>query len=88
MPDEQWARGRAAFLGHFAEHDRITADDIQAWAGRLRSMGREVGHFVYPGTQHAFFNDTRPAAHDREAARLAWQRTLEFLYTRLGLSVA
>jgi carboxymethylenebutenolidase len=38
---------------------------------------------VYEGTDHAFFNDTRPEVYDAEASALAWQRTLEFLRSRL-----
>ena len=31
---------------------------------------------VYPGTEHAFFNDTRAEVHNREASEDAWQRML------------
>jgi hypothetical protein len=31
----------------------------------------------YPGTNHGFHNDTTPR-YDEAAAKLAWQRTLEF----------
>lgn len=34
---------------------------------------------VYPGTGHAFFNDTNRFAYDKGAADDAWQLTLEFL---------
>jgi len=40
--------------------------------------------FLYPGTTHAFFNDTRPDVYDEDAARQAWVRTLEFLRAKLG----
>jgi carboxymethylenebutenolidase len=40
--------------------------------------------FLYPGTHHAFFNDTRSDVYDEEAARVAWVRTLEFLRAKLG----
>ena len=32
---------------------------------------------MYPGTQHGFNNDTTPR-YDEAAAKLAWQRTIEF----------
>ena len=33
---------------------------------------------MYPGTNHGFHNDTTPR-YDDVAARLAWQRTVDFL---------
>ena len=38
--------------------------------------------FVYPGTQHGFNNDTTPR-FNKEAADLAWKRTLEFFQKHL-----
>ena len=51
---------------------------------RSRGLGKEVKTFLYPGTHHAFFNDTRPDVYDEEASRVAWVRTLEFLRSKLG----
>jgi carboxymethylenebutenolidase len=34
--------------------------------------------FVYEGANHGFHNDTTPR-YDEAAAKLAWQRTLDFL---------
>ena len=39
---------------------------------------------IYPGTQHAFFNDTRPEAYDEAAAKLSWERTVTFFQTHLA----
>ena len=33
--------------------------------------------YVYEGANHGFHNDTTPR-YDEAAAKLAWQRTLEF----------
>jgi carboxymethylenebutenolidase len=44
----------------------------------------EVTFHQYPGTEHAFFNDTRPEVYDAEAAELSWERSLEFLRQHLG----
>jgi carboxymethylenebutenolidase len=37
----------------------------------------------YPGTDHAFFNDTRPEVYDADASRALWDRTLAFLSDQL-----
>jgi carboxymethylenebutenolidase len=77
---------RAAVLGHYAEHDEWASPEVaRDLERRLREAGNEdVTIHVYPGTQHAFFNDTRPEVYDAEAARLSFARTVEFLRSRLG----
>ena len=41
--------------------------------------------FIYPGTQHGFNNDTTPR-YNKEAAALAWQRTIDFFNKQLRAS--
>ena len=51
----------------------------------LREAGNnDAAIHIYPESDHAFFNDTRPEVYDAEASELAWQRTLEFLLARIG----
>ena len=38
---------------------------------------------VLPGTQHGFNKDTTPR-YDKDAAALAWKRTIEFFNKNLG----
>jgi carboxymethylenebutenolidase len=38
---------------------------------------------MYEGAGHAFFNDTSAARYNKEAAALAWQRTLAFFKDKL-----
>jgi carboxymethylenebutenolidase len=75
---------KGAVLGHYAEVDdfapRELADQIER---ELRDAGVRVTFYHYPGTQHAFFNDTRPEVHDPEASELSWRRTLDFLHEHL-----
>ena len=47
-------------------------------------MGKEVEYAVYPGTDHAFFNDTRPEVYDADAAHALWDRTVEFFRQQLS----
>lgn len=83
QPD--WSAMTAAVEGHYAEHDDLAPPEaVAAFESTLVELGKEVRFFTYPGTRHAFFNDTRPEVHDEEAARQAWVRTLEFLRAHLG----
>ena len=76
--------GKSAQI-HCSEEDGTSAADgiQQAWTG-IAGAGGEVEVFDYPGTHHAFFNDTRPEVFDRAASDLAWQRTLDLFRSRLA----
>jgi carboxymethylenebutenolidase len=74
----------AAVLGHYAANDGFfTPEAAEALAQQLRGLGKEVEIVVYPGTDHAFFNDTRAEVYDADAAASLWERTLAFLSTHL-----
>ena len=77
---------QAAILGHFAEVDdweQPVADTLRVQED-LRGAGMDVTFHVYPETGHWFFEENRPEAYDARAARLAWERTLQFLWDHLG----
>jgi carboxymethylenebutenolidase len=76
---------KGAVLGHFAEQDDFAPPElVERMEGELRAAGVDVTFHHYPGTTHAFFNDSRPEVHDAEAAETSWRRTLEFLRRHLG----
>jgi carboxymethylenebutenolidase len=76
---------RAPVLGIYAEKDQfVPPAAARALEERLKALGKDAEFRVYPGTDHAFFNDTRPEVHDAEAAADAWRRTLDFLRRHLG----
>ena len=86
-PDAQPDYGAmsAAVLGHYAEKDDyFTPEAAQALAEQLRGVGKSVEIHVYPGADHAFFNDTRPEVYDADAANLLWDRTVAFFREQLG----
>lgn len=84
-PRPDYARISAAVQGHYAEADAMAGPEaMQALDEELTALGTDVQMHLYPGTSHAFFNDTRPEVHDSDAAHLAWVRTLEFLRAKLG----
>ncbi len=39
--------------------------------------------YMYPGAQHAFHNDTAPSRYNEAAAKLAWQRSMDFFAKHL-----
>ena len=82
--DGDYRMARAAYLGHFAEHDDYEPlDAVRALEEKIRAAGREVTFHVYPGTGHWFFEPNQPRAYDAEAAGLARERTLDFLKAQL-----
>jgi carboxymethylenebutenolidase len=83
--EPDWSKMTAAVQGHYAENDPSAGPAaVEKLHKELGGRGVSVELFLYPGTQHAFFNDTRPEVHDAEASALAWQRTVDFLRATLG----
>lgn len=74
----------AAVQGHYAAGDELfPADAARQLGEELRGLGKEAEIIVHPGTDHAFFNDTRPEVHNPEEARQLWASALAFLRDRL-----
>jgi carboxymethylenebutenolidase len=75
---------KAAMLIHDAGlDDRVNATSFP-WVNALRAAGRNVKFYLYDGVNHAFNNDTSAERYNKEAAELAWKRTLAFLHRHLG----
>ena len=81
-----FSNSRAAYLGHFAEQDEYESQsDVDALVESLKHAGRPVTFYRYSGTGHWFFEPDRSDAYNRDAATLAWERTLTFLRESLPL---
>jgi carboxymethylenebutenolidase len=79
-----FSKAQASYLGHFAPDDEWEPlSEVRALEGKLRDAGRETSFHFYPGTKHWFVEENRPVEYNRDAADLAWKRTLEFLNTKL-----
>ncbi len=79
-----YSTSRADYLGHFAENDEFEPQsNVDSLAESLRRAGRPVTFYRYPGTGHWFFEPDRSDAYNRDAATLAWERTLTFLRSSL-----
>jgi carboxymethylenebutenolidase len=73
------AQVRAPLQLHYAGLDERVNKTGLPWRDALAAAGRTVDAHVYPAVNHAFHNDTSAERYDAAAARLAWQRTLDFL---------
>lgn len=71
-------------LVHVAEHEEhnwtAMPEHFPRW---FEGMSNAEIH-IYPGTQHAFFNDARPDLYDEAAATLSWERTVAFVQRHLA----
>jgi carboxymethylenebutenolidase len=68
---------KAPLLIHYAEKDERINAGWPAYEAALKANNVPYTMHMYPGTQHGFNNDTTPR-YDEAAAKLAWQRTIEF----------
>ncbi len=76
---------RAPVLGLYAENDKsVPPEAVRALEQNLKERGKQAEMHIYPGTDHAFFNDTRPEVYDADAAADAWRRTIDFFREHLG----
>jgi carboxymethylenebutenolidase len=72
-------------LLHVAENDTYFSPvAAQALVAQLEGLGKHAQLRLHRGTEHAFFNDTRPEVHDAAASAAAWDETLAFLRAQLG----
>ncbi|MFC3059149.1 YghX family hydrolase [Paenirhodobacter populi] len=67
----------APLLLQFAEHDDNVNAGWPAYEAALKENGKVYEAHIYPGTNHGFHNDSTPR-YDEAAAKLAWDRTLEW----------
>jgi carboxymethylenebutenolidase len=72
----------APLLFNYAGNDQGINANIAAYEAALKENNKKFESFMYEGKQHGFHNDTTPR-YDAEAAKLAWDRTLEFFKKNL-----
>ena len=71
-------------LGLYAEKDGFVTPQVAKQVDQaIRDAGKQSQIHVYPGVDHAFFNDERPDVYNKAAADDAWRRTLAFFRQHL-----
>jgi carboxymethylenebutenolidase len=73
---------QAPLMLHYAGADTRLNEGIAAYETALKANNKKYEIFMYEGKQHGFHNDTTPR-YDAEAAKLAWERTLDFFKKNL-----
>ncbi|MBK5279184.1 MAG: dienelactone hydrolase family protein [Bacteroidia bacterium] len=73
---------KAPLLLHYAGLDKRVNEGWPAYEAALKENKKEYKAHIYPEVNHGFHNDTTPR-YDDAAAKLAWQRTIEFFKEKL-----
>jgi len=74
----------APLMLHYAGLDERINAGIAEFGAALKANGKAYELHMYEGANHAFNNDTNAARYNRQAADLAWGRTVAFLKEHLG----
>jgi len=74
---------KASLLLHYAGLDERINSGIPAFEAALKAASVDYKIYMYEGAQHGFNTDTTPARYNKDAAQLAWLRTISFLKEKL-----
>lgn len=74
----------APLMLHYAEMDERINAGIAEYEAALKANGKAYELHMYKGAQHAFNNDTNAARYNKDAADLAWGRTVAFFKQHLA----
>lgn len=81
-PVESVPQINAPLLLHYAGLDLRVNEGWPAYEEALKKHKKEYTAYMYPDVNHGFHNDSTPR-YDKEAAELAWQRTIDFFREKL-----
>ena len=73
---------KAQLLINYASNDERVNASWPAYETALEAAGVKYQMFMYPGTEHGFNNDTTPR-FNKDAAALAWSRTIALFNSAL-----
>lgn len=74
---------KAALQLHYASLDERINAGIPAYEEALKANKISYELYMYEGVNHAFHNDTAGTRYNEAAAKLAWQRTIDFFKKHL-----
>ena len=77
-------RIKASMMLHYAGNDERINQGIPAFEEALKKASIDYKLYMYEGVEHAFHNDTNESRYNKEAAQLAWKRTIEFFREKLS----
>jgi carboxymethylenebutenolidase len=80
---EDVSKIKAALILHYAGLDERINAGIPAFEKALKEASINYKLYMYEGAAHAFFNDSNVDRYHKEAAELAWQRTIAFFKEKL-----
>lgn len=83
QPKEDIDKIKAPLMLQFAGLDTRVNEGWPAYEEALKDYGKEYVAYNYPNVNHGFHNTTTPR-YDKEAAELAWQRTIDFFKEKLN----
>jgi carboxymethylenebutenolidase len=83
-PTDKVPEIKAPLLEHYAENDQGVNSTMPAFKEALEKNNKKFTMHTYPGTQHAFNNDTGGPRYNKEQADIAWGRTVAFFKEILG----
>lgn len=75
---------KASLQLHYASLDERVNAGISAFEAALKFNNKPFELYMYEGVNHAFHNDTSAARYNEVAAKLAWQRSVDFLHKHCG----
>jgi carboxymethylenebutenolidase len=80
---EDVPRIKAPLLLHYGELDTNVNQGWPAYEAALKAAGKTYEAYIYPGANHGFHNDSTPR-YDEAAAKLAWDRTIDWFKRHLA----
>lgn len=87
-PLDQVTQVRCPLLLMYGRNDPFIMPGVPALLDALQQAQRPYEMHLYEQAGHAFLNDTRPDAYQKEAAEDAWGQLLRFFARHLGAKAA
>ncbi|MFC2123618.1 dienelactone hydrolase family protein [Bacteroidota bacterium] len=75
---------KASVMAHYGGTDERINAGIPEFEEALKKAKIDYKIYIYEGAPHAFNNDSNPGRYHKEAAELAWKRTISFFKEKLN----